>query len=111
MARVLRPLSYLALAAATAWGGYSVGWYRGLTYHSVVSGMSEARWSMSAARSIRQSDPELALELLDANISWMNLSLRRNAALVPPEQRGNYDIVIRRLQEYQDELADPATGQ
>lgn len=107
MVRALRFLSYLTLAAVAAWGGYVVGWYRGLTYHSVVASMSEAKWSMSVARSIRNSEPELALELLEANINWTDMSLRNGAQDVPKDERGNYEIVMRRLREYRQEFAEP----
>lgn len=98
--RFLLFAAWAALTAAACWGTYVWGWYDGLSYHAVVSSMSEAKWSMSAAQSIRQADPELALELLDANIGWTAFALTESADEVPREQRGNYEIVMKRLREY-----------
>lgn len=93
--------AYVAFTLLAVYGAYVIGWYRGLTYHAVISGMSEAKWSLSAARSLRQADPALALELLDANISWADVSLRDSVQDVPLGHEGNYLIVLRSLEEYQ----------
>jgi len=105
MKRIVRACLFAALLIATSYGSYVWGWYQGLNYDAVVSGMSEAKWSLSAARSIRQSDPQLALELLDANISWADVNLRDSAADVPAAHEGNYAIVLKALQEYRDQYA------
>lgn len=102
MKRIAFALIYVALLGATAFTCYTWGWYSGLSYHSVVSGMSEAKWSLSAARSLRQSDPALALELLEANISWADMALGDVIAEVPDEQRPNYALVMRHLKDYKD---------
>ena len=98
--RLFALAAWSALTAAACWGTYVWGWYDGLSYHAVVSSMSEAKWSMSAAQSIRQADPELALELLDANIGWTTIALHEVADEVPPSERGNYEIVMKRLAAY-----------
>lgn len=100
MKKLMIGLAYGALLVAVALGGYVWGWYQGLNYHAVVSGMSEAKWSLSAAQSLRQRDPGLALELLEANISWVDATLQLEPADVPSQERANYDIVLRRLAEY-----------
>ncbi len=98
--RLVAFAAWSALTAAACWGAYVWGWYDGLSYHAVVSSMSEAKWSMSAAQSIRQEDPQLALELLDANIGWTALALHDVADAVPTAERGNYEIVMKRLADY-----------
>ncbi len=103
MKRALAVIAFIAISCSAAYGGYVWGWYRGFEYHSVVSGMSEAKVSLSAARSIRQADPQLALELLDANISWMSVSLSDTALDVPEAERANYEMVLERLRHYRAE--------
>lgn len=95
----------LALVAATSYGSYVWGWYHGQEYHSVVAGMSEATVALSAARSLRQSDPELALELLEADITWMNTALRDHRLEIPAHIRGNLELVLKRLRSYEDDYA------
>lgn len=107
MKRLLGVCAYLAVTVTVAYGAYVFGWYRGLTYHAVISGMSEAKWSLSAARSIRQADPALALELLDANISWADISLRDGIKDVPLGHEGNYLIVLRSLADYRRAYGQP----
>ncbi len=109
MKRILAVLVFLAVFPSAAYGGYLWGWYRGFEYHSVVSGMSEAKVSLNAARSIRQADPQLALELLDANISWMTASLNDTSLDVPEAERLNYELVLERLRHYHAEFG--RTGQ
>ena len=94
--------AYLVLTLTAIYGAYVVGWYQGLSYHAVLSGMSEAKWSLSAARSLRNQDPTLALELLEANISWADVNLRDSVNDVPLGQEGNYLIVLRDLQKYHE---------
>lgn len=103
MKRLLAICAYVALTVVAAYGSYVWGWYRGLTYHAVMSGMSEAKWSLSAARSIRKADPALALELLEANISWADYSLRESLPDVPLGHEGNYLIVLRNLSDYREQ--------
>lgn len=71
--------------------------------------MSEAKVSLDAARSIRQADPQLALELLDANISWMSASLSDTSLEVPEAERANYEMVLERLRHYRAQYG--RTGQ
>ena len=105
MKRIGATLVLLALVAASSYGSYVWGWYQGQEYHSVVAGMSEATVALSAARSLRQSDPELALELLEADITWMNAALRDRRLEVPEHVRGNFELVLERLRDYQDDYA------
>ncbi len=109
MKRTLAVLALIALISGVAYGSYVWGWYRGTEYHSVVSGMSEAKVSLDAARSIRQADPQLALELLDANISWMSASLSDTSLEVPEAERANYEMVLERLRHYRAQYG--RTGQ
>lgn len=109
MKRILGVVTCIAILLGAAYGGYVWGWYRGAEYYAVVSGMSEAKVSLNAARSIRQADPQLALELLDANISWMSASLSDTSLDVPEAERGNYEIVLERLRHYRAEYG--RTGQ
>ena len=109
MQRILAVVICLAIFSGATYSGYIWGWYRGFEYHSVVSGLSEAKVSLDAARSIRQADPQLALELLDANISWMSASLSDTSLDVPEAERGNYDMVLERLRHYRDRYG--RTGQ
>jgi hypothetical protein len=105
MKRLLFTAVLVAVTAAAGCGIYVVGWYQGLEYHSVVAGMSETRLSLSAARSLRQSDPELALELLEENIAWMNQLLRDDALQIPEHERGNLKLVLANLDRYHAEFA------
>lgn len=98
----------VALVLASSYSAYVLGWYRGHEYQSVVSGMSEAKVALSAARSLRQSDPDLALELLEANISWMNAMLHDRQLRIPADQRGNFELVLDSLHNYYDEFAESA---
>jgi len=108
MKRLSATLVLVALAACTTYGAYVWGWYRGHEYHSVVAGMSEATVALSAARSLRQSDPELALELLEADIAWVSTALRDNRLEIPARVRGNFELVLQRLRSYQNEYAENA---
>jgi len=108
MKRLSATLVLLALVAATSYGSYLWGWYRGHEYHSVVAGMSEATVALAAARSLRQSDPALALELLEADITWMNAALTDDRLEVPARERANLDLVLKRLRSYQDDFAGSA---
>ena len=108
MKRLSATLVLVALAAGTTYGAYVWGWYRGHEYHSVIAGMSEATVALSAARSLRQSDPELALELLEADISWVSTVLRDNRLEIPAHVRGNFELVLQRLRSYQIEYAENA---
>lgn len=105
MKRFAATLVLLALVAATSYGSYVWGWYRGHEYQSVVAGMSEATVALSAARSLRQSDPALALELLEADIAWMNTALRDQRLEIPAHIRGNLELVLTRLRTYQNDYA------
>lgn len=105
MRKILIAATYVGLALATTYGTYLWGWYAGVSYHAVEAGLSEAKVSLSAAQSLRARDPELALELLEANISWMDASLQFESQRLPEDQRGNYDIVMRRLQSYKQAYA------
>lgn len=109
MRKILTALTYAAVALTTAYGAYVWGWHQGMRYHSVEAGLSEAKVSLSAAQSLRARDPQLALELLEANISWMDTSLHFEAESLPEDQRGNYDIVMRRLQSYKQAYAHPGS--
>jgi len=95
----------VALVLASSYSAYVLGWYRGHEYQAVLSGMSEAKVALSAARSLRQSDPELALELLEANISWMNAMLHDQQLRIPENERGNFQLVLDGLHSYYDEFA------
>jgi hypothetical protein len=95
----------LALVAGSSYGTYIFGWYQGHEYHSVVAGMSEASAALSAARSLRQADPALALELLEANISWLDSALRDDHLEIPVTERGNFELVLQRLRSYHDQYA------
>jgi len=108
MKRLFAILVLVALFGATSYGAYVWGWYRGHEYHSVVAGMSEATVALSAARSLRQSDPQLALELLEADITWMNATLRDDRLEIPADARANFDLVLARLRSYQNDYAAPA---
>lgn len=101
MKRALAAIAYSALLLAVAYGTYVFGWYQGLNYHAVVAGLSEAKVSMAAAQSLRQAEPLLALELLEGNITWMDHSLTASAADVPAHEQANFDIVMRRLRDYE----------
>ncbi len=105
MKRLSATLVLVALVAATTYGAYVWGWYRGHEYHSVVAGMSAATVALSAARSLRQSDPELALELLEADITWMNATLTDDWLEVPDHLRANFELVLKRLRNYQNDYA------
>lgn len=109
MKRVLAGLAYAALALSASGAAYLWGYHRGMSYHAVLSGMSEAKWSLSAAQSLRARDPRLALELLEANISWMDVSLEFEDEDVPAAERGNYDIVKRRLDDYRRRYGAPGS--
>ena len=106
MKRIGATLVLLALVAATSYGSYVWGWYRGQEYHSVVAGMSEATVALSAARSLRQSDPALALELLEADIAWMSTALRDPRLEIPAHVRGNLELVLKRLRSYQADYSE-----
>lgn len=103
MKRVVFATAYAALLVAVAYGTYVFGWYQGLTYHSVVAGLSEAKVTVAAAQSLRQAEPQLALELLETNIHWMDRALTASADDVPANEQGNFDIVMRRLREYEND--------
>jgi hypothetical protein len=105
MKRLFLTTAIVAVTAAACYGTYVVGWYHGLEYHSVVAGMSETRLSLSAARSLRQADPDLALELLDENISWMNQLLRDDKLEIPEQERANLRLVLDNLDRYHAEFA------
>ena len=105
MKRLSATLVLLALVTASSYSTYIWGWYQGHEYHSVVAGMSEASAALSAARSLRQSDPELALELLEANISWLDSALRDDHLEIPAHERGNFELVLQRLRTYHDQYA------
>lgn len=105
MKRLSTILVLIALVAATSYGSYAWGWYRGHEYHAVIAGMSEATVALSAARSLRQSDPALALELLEADIMWLSVTLRDDRLAIPAHARGNLELVLARLRSYQDEYA------
>ena len=100
MKKLVFALVYFALLLGASYGSYVWGWYEGLNYHAVVSTLAEARVSLSAAESLRDRDPVLALELLEANIEWMHSSLLIDEH-VPDEELGNFEIVKRRLEAYQ----------
>lgn len=100
MRRILCGLAYAAVALGAAYCAYVWGWHDGTRYHTVESGLSEANVSLSAARSLRARDPQLALELLEANITWVDASLQFEGRSLPEEQRGDYEIVMRRLESY-----------
>jgi len=105
MKRLYATLVLVAVVAATSYGSYIWGWYSGHEYHSVVAGMSQATAALSAARSLRQSDPELALELLEADIAWMSARLRDDRLEIPSVERGNLELVLERLRSYHDDYA------
>ena len=105
MKRLPHVLALLALVASTAYGAYLLGWYRGHEYQVVTAGISEAKAALSAAKSLRQSDPELALELLEANISWVSATLRDDHLEIPDEQRADFEMVLTRPQAYHDDYA------
>ncbi len=105
MKRLLLTTALVAVTAAACYGTYVVGWYQGLEYHSVVAGMSETRLTLSAARSLRQSDPDLALELLEENIAWMNQLLRDDELRIPEHERDNLRLVLENLDRYTAEYA------
>lgn len=109
MKKLLTGLTCSAVLLATAYGAYLLGWYRGMSYHALEAGLSEAKVSLSAAQSLRARDPELALELLEANIAWMDTSLQFEGRALTEEQRGNYDIVMRRLESYKAAYSDRGT--
>jgi hypothetical protein len=100
MKRLLFATVYALTITASSYAGYIWGWYDGFTYQSIIAGLAETKVSVSAAKSLRLEDPELALELLESNISWMDMSLTDAADSVPPEEKGNFDIVMRHLAEY-----------
>ena len=100
MKRLLFALMYALTIIASSYGGYIWGWYEGFTYQSILAGLAETKVSVSAAKSLRLEDPELALELLESNITWMDMSLNDVADRVPAEEQGNFDIVMRHLAEY-----------
>lgn len=100
MKRLLFALVYALTIVASSYAGYIWGWYDGFTYQSILAGLAETKVSVSAAKSLRLQDPALALELLESNISWMDRALTDVADVVPPEEQGNFDIVMRHLAEY-----------
>jgi len=108
MKKLSATLLLIAVLAATSYGAYVWGWYRGHEYHSVVAGISEATVALSAARSLRQSDPELALELLEADIIWMSAALTDDRLEIPAHAQGNHELVLQQLRRYQDDFAPPA---
>ncbi len=108
MKRLSATLVLLALVAATTYGSYVWGWYHGHEYQSVVAGMSEATVALSAARSLRQSDPALALELLEADITWMSATLTDARLEIPASERANLELVLKRLRSYQNDYATTA---
>ena len=110
MKRAFAVLVVLALLVGSSYTTYVWGWYRGMEYHSVIAGMSEAKVALSAARSLRQSDPELALELLEANISWMNAALHDSRITIPESERANFEIVLASLRDYYDRYSTGAVG-
>lgn len=107
MKRAFAAIAYSALLVAVAYGTYILGWYQGLSYHAVVAGLSEAKVSVAAAQSLRQAEPLLALELLEGNITWMNHSLTESADDVPAGEQANFDIVMRRLRDYEKSRLQP----
>lgn len=107
MKRAVVAFAYAALLVAVAYGSYVWGWYQGLTYHSVVAGLSEAKVTMAAAQSLHQEEPQLALELLESNIRWMDIALTASVHDVPASEQGNFDIVMRRLREYENDHGTP----
>ncbi len=109
MRKLMIGLAFAALLVATASGSYIWGWYAGLNHHAVLSGMSEAKWSLAAAKSLRMRDPALALELLESNISWLDASLNLEPADVPASERANYRLVLQRLEEYKQAYALPVS--
>ncbi|NKB86786.1 MAG: hypothetical protein GKS06_01000 [Acidobacteria bacterium] len=108
MKRLTVVFALLATVAGTAYGSYVWGWYTGHEYQVVVAAMSEAKAALSAAKSLRQSDPELALELLDANISWVTTTLDDARLQIPDDRRADYEMVLARLQDYHDDYAPSA---
>ena len=109
MKRIAVALAYVALTLAFGYGSYVWGWYRGLNYLAVVNDITEAEIAMAAARSLREQNPQLALELLDAGISWREAALNF-AEDVPLEHLDDYETVRDRLRAYQEEYA-AAPGQ
>jgi hypothetical protein len=105
MKRLSLVFAMLTLVVGTAYGAYLLGWYRGNEYQVVTAGISEAKAALSAAKSLRQSDPDLALELLDANISWVSATLRDDRLEISAEQRADFEMVLTRLQAYHDDYA------
>jgi hypothetical protein len=65
--------------------------------------MAAATVAISAARSLRQSNPELALELLEADITWMDVTLRDDHLEIPAHARANFELVLKRLQSYHND--------
>ena len=107
MKRLLFALVYALTIIGSSYGGYIWGWYDGFMYQSIVAGLAETKVSVSAAKSLRLQDPELALELLESNITWMNMSLTDAADQVPPEEQGNFEIVMRYLADYRAAYGAP----
>lgn len=105
MSKILTALAFAAVALTFAYGAYLWGWYEGSSHYAVESGLSDAKISLSAAQSLRARDPQLALELLEANIAWMDTSLTFEGETLRDEQRGDYDIVMQRLERYKTAYA------
>ncbi len=105
MKRLSAILVLATMVAATSYGTYVWGWYSGHEYQSAVAGMSSAAVSISAARSLRQSNPELALQLLETDMAWMNATLSNHRLTIPAHERVNLENVLSRLQSYQDDYA------
>lgn len=102
-------LTLVSLMAAIACGGYLWGYHEGVNDHAVISGMSEANWSLAAARSLRYDEPRLALELLESNLLWVDSALRLDPESVPENERGNYLLVLDRLERYRAAYWSPLT--
>jgi hypothetical protein len=107
MKRLLFAAVYALMLIGSSYAGYIWGWYDGFTYQSIIAGLSEAKVSVSVAKSLRLEDPELALELLESNISWMDRALADTADVVPADQQGNFDIVMRYMADYRATYGAP----
>ena len=92
-------LVYFALLAGCTYAAFVWGWNEGVNRHAVMTSLADTRVSLSAAESLRADDAALALEVLDANLSWMHSSLLLDPE-VPEDQRGTFETVMRRLEAY-----------
>ena len=81
----------------------------------VLDGLDRGRLDVIRCREIWLASAQiddidtLALELLDANISWMSASLSDTSLDVPEAEQGNYEMVLERLRHYRDRYG--RTGQ